>query len=894
MNMRPSPPPPRTRTLADLWLRLAAPLVPHDLRRDWLREWRAELAHMSRQAARAGRSADALCAWRAAGALPHAVWLRWDRWRIEMIWQDLKHAVRTLRSKPAFTAVTLATLALGIGGNAAIFGVVHAVLLRPLPFPEPERLVQVFKTTVQQPDRIGGSATPPDFTDWRRDNQVFTELSAHVEGSYALTGTGGAEQVPGAEVTGGFFPLLGTPAYAGRTITTGDDPAGARDVVVLSHGLWTRRFGADPALIGQTLQIDGVTREVVGVMPAGFQYPLQSELWIPLRFTERDLTTQRGAHYLDVLGRLRPGVSVEAARGDLRQIAATLAAAYPSTNRDSTASVIPLRDAVVRDTRQALFVLLGAVGLVLLIVCVNVAHLILIRAVGRQKEMAVRVALGASRSGLVRGLLVESLVLGAGGAVGGLILAYWSTAAIASLDAGLGVPLLSQTRLDATVVAFTFGISLAASVLFGTVPAWQATAISDFAARIRQAGGSTTSDPRRQRLRSGLIVAETMLAVVLLVGAGLLARSFDRLRSVDMGFATDSIQTFTINLPDTRYAQPAQRAAFVNTLLTRLAARPDVQAAGAIFGLPLSNFRYTISTSTIDGRTLADEEQTRLSLQVRVVTPDFFTAMTIPLTRGRAFSAADARGAEPVVILSESAADRIWPDGDPIGRHLELGTSLGQGLRAGGAVVGIAADVHGLGPSVPARPTIYLAHAQFPVSMVSVVLRTRGEPAAVIAPAASALRDLDPDVPMFRVRSMTQLVAAAVAQPRLYTVLIVCFATTAMLLAAIGLYGVLSFAVGQRTREIGIRLALGAGRGQVLRMVMAQAGRLALTGIFAGLLAAAAASRALRAQLFEVAPTDLTTYAVVSVALLAVALLASSLPAIRAARVDPIRAIRHE
>ena len=811
-----------------------------------------------------------------------------------MIWQDLRHAVRTLRSKPAFTAVTLATLALGIGGNAAIFGVVHAVLLRPLPFAEPERLVQVFKTTVQQPDRIGGAVTPPDFADWRRDNRVFSELSAHVEGSYALTGTGSAEQVPGAEVTGGFFAVLGIPAHAGRTITTDDDPVGGRDIVVLSHALWRRRFGADPALVGRTLQIDGVTREVVGVMPAGFQYPLQSELWIPLRFTERDLTTQRGAHYLDVLGRLRPEVSIAAARGEMRHIATALAAAYPSTNRDSTASLVPLRDAVVRDTRQALFVLLAAVGVVLLIVCVNVAHLILIRAVARQREMAVRVALGARRSGLVRGLLVESLLLGAGGGAGGLLLAYWSTAAIASLDAGIGIPLLSQTRLDATVVAFTFGISLAASVLFGTVPAWQATSIGDFADRIRQAGGSTTSDPRRQRLRSGLIVAETMLAVVLLVGAGLLARSFDRLRAVDLGFATDGIQTFTISLPEARYAQPEQRAAFVNRLVEGLAGRPDVEAAAAIFGLPLSNFRYTISTSTIDGRRLTDEEQTRHSLQVRVVTPDVFAAMTIPLTRGRAFSTGDVRGTEPVVILSESAAARLWPDGDPIGRHLELGTTLGQGLRAGGVVVGLAADVHSLGPSVPIRPTIYLAHAQFPVSTVSVVLRTSGEAAALIAPAASALRDLDPDVPMFRVRSMEQLVAASVAEPRLYTVLIACFATTALLLAAIGLYGVLSFAVGQRTREIGIRMALGAGRGHVLRMVMWQAARLASIGIIAGLAVAAVASRALRAQLFEVTPTDLATYLIVSGALLAVSLLASSLPAIRAARVDPLRAIRHD
>jgi len=875
-------------------LRLAAPLVPGALRRDWLAEWRAELAHMALRADHAGRSSGARRAWRAAGALPHAVWLRCDQWSIDMIWQDLKHAIRTLLSKPGFTAATLATLALGIGGNAAIFGVVHAVLLRPLPYPEPDRLVQVFKTAVQQPDRIGGTASPPDFTDWRRDNVVFSELSAFVEGSYALTGDGPAEQVPGAEVTGGFFAVLGTAPQFGRAITTADDPVGGRDVVVLSHALWTRRFGADASLIGRSLQIGGVTREVVGVMPAGFAFPLQSELWIPLRFTEKDLTTQRGAHYVDVLGRLRPDVTVERARGDMRNIAASLAASFPSTNRDSTASVVPLRDAVVRDTRQALVVVLAAVGLVLLIVCVNVAHLVLIRAVGRQREMAVRIALGAGRGGLVRGLLTESLLLGVAGGAGGLVLANWATALIASLDPGIGIPLLNQTRLDSTVVLFTFGISILASVLFGTVPAWQATAIRDIGLRIRQSGGSTTGDSTRQRLRSGLIVAETMLAVVLLVSAGLLARSFERLRAVDLGFSTDAVQTFTITLPEARYTEPGQRAEFVETLLTRLGTVPNVTSAGAIFGLPLSNFRYTISTSTLDGRKLTEDEQTRLSLLVRVVTPDFFKALQIPITRGRSFSAADRRGTEPVAILSESAAATLWPDTDPLGHHLEIGTSLGQGTRAGGAVVGIAGDVRSLGPSVPVRPTIYLAHAQFPMDMVSVVLQARGTPESLLGPAARALRELDPDVPMYRVRSMEQLAASAVAQPRLYTILIVCFATTALLLAAIGLYGVLSFAVGQRTREIGIRMALGAGRGQVLRMVMGQAGRLALTGISAGLLAAAMASQALRSQLFEVAPTDVRTYAFVSLVLLAVALMASWVPAMRAARVDPLRAIRHD
>jgi len=882
------------RRWVEAWLRLAAPIVPHDRRRDWLREWRAELAFAQAQASRKGRHAASVT-WRAAGALPHAIWLRWDQWRVDMIWQDLKHAVRALRAKPGFTFVTVLTLALGIGGTAAIFGAVHAVLLRPLPYPDAGRLVQVFKTTVTQPDRVGGTVSPPDFVDWRRDASAFTELAALVEIEYPLTGRGAAEQVRGAAVTGGFFAVLGTPALLGRTLTTADDPIGSREVVVLSQAIWRRRFGADRGLIGQQLVIDGVPREVVGVMPDGFEYPLQSEFWLPLRFTARELETQRGAHYIEVVGRLKDGTPLEEARAGMRAIAGRLAQEFPRTNRDASASVHPLREALVGDVRDSLFVLLGSVGLVLLIVCVNVASLVLIRAVGRSREMAVRVAMGANRVTLVRGLIVESLVLGLAGGATGLVLASWATTLIRSLDPSIGIPLLNHTRLDYTVVAFTFGVSLFAAVLFGTLPAWQATTIGDLVKRIRAEGGSTTSDPRRLRLRSGLIVAETTLAVVLLVGAGLLARSFERLLSVDLGFTTAGVQTFSLSLPEGRYATPSQRAEFVDQLVTRVAQQPGVERAGAVFGLPLSNFRYGISTSTRDGLTLADEEQERLVLQVRVVTPDYFAAMGIPVVRGRGFTATDRAGGAPVAVLNQAAAARLWPGTDALGHSLEVGTRLGQGGgRAGGTVVGIAGDVHDYGPAARVAPTLYLAHGQFPVDSVTVVARGNGDPATLVEPMRVTLRQLDADVPMFRVRSMAQVAANAVAQPRLYLVLIACFATTAMLLAAVGLYGVMAFAVGQRTREIGIRLALGARRGAVLGMVMRQAGVLAVAGVVTGLTVAALASRVLRSQLFEVAPTDGATYVVVAAVLLAVSLFASWIPARRAARVDPLTALKHD
>jgi putative ABC transport system permease protein len=880
----------------DLILRAAAPIVPHAIRREWLREWRAEFAHIAARAARLNKPVPVASLPRALGAIAHAAWLRWDRWRIEMIGQDIKHAIRALKAKPGFTAVTLLTLAIGIGGTTAIFGAVNAVLLRPLPYPESDALVRVYKVPLKELERIGGAVSPPDFTDWRRDNAVFTELAAYDNDSLALTGNGAAEQIPTGEVTGGFFTVMGTTPMLGRPITTADDPMGARAVVVLSHALWVRRFGANPAIVGQSLVIDGIPHEVIGVMPAGFQYPLRSEMWTQLRFSAKDLETQRGANYIQVIGRLKSGISLDRSREDMRAIGARLAQDFPRTNRETTAMVQPLRETMVRNVRQSMFVLLGAVGLVLVIVCVNIAGLVLIRSLGRSRELAVRVAMGAGRITLVRALFVESLLLGLAGGAAGLVLAYWATAAIAALDPSIGVPLLNQTRLDTVVIGFALVVAVMASVVFGTLPAWQASGIGEVVMRIRAEGGSTTSDPKRQRMRSLLIVAETTLAVVLLVGAGLLARSFDRLLSVDLGFSADAVQTFNIALPDVRYAQPVQRQAFVQTLLERAATVPNLESAGAVFGLPLSSFQFGISTSTRDGATLSDDEQDALTLQIRLVTPDYFKTMGIPIVKGRGFTAGDRMGAQAVAMLNETGAARVWPKQDALGRHLQIGTRFGMGGdRAGGTVIGIVGDVRDYGPAAPVAPTLYLSHPQWPVGGVSIVAKARnGDPSSLVQPMRTLLQELDPDVPMSAVRSMEQLSSAAVAQPRLYLVLIASFAGTAMLLAAIGLYGVLAYAVGQRTREIGIRLALGAKRGEVLRMVMTQAGRLAVAGVAIGLAAAVIASRALRSQLFQIAPTDTLTYVAVGAGLLIVALLASWIPARRASRIDPLTALRHD
>jgi putative ABC transport system permease protein len=427
------------------------------------------------------------------------------------------------------------------------------------------------------------------------------------------------------------------------------------------------------------------------------------------------------------------------------------------------------------------------------------------------------------------------------------------------------------------------------------MPAWHATSITDVVSRIREEAGSTTSDPKRQRTRSLLIVAETTLAVVLLVGAGLLTRSFARMLAVDLGFSADAVQTFSIALPESRYGQPQLRQEFVDTLFARIATRPDVESVGGITGLPLTNQRFGISTSAIDGVTLSDDEQDRLTFQVRIVTPDYFKTLGIPITLGRAFVASDRLGSQPVALLNEAAVQRLWPGGNALGHQMEIGTGFGMGRgRAGGTIVGVVGDVREYGPASRPAPTLFLAYGQWPVDAMSIAVKARGEPSTVIEPTRGLLRDMDPDVPMYAVRSMQQIRDIAVAQPRLYLTLIACFAITAMLLAAIGLYGVLAYAVGQRRREIGIRLALGASRGEVLRMVMSQAGKLVMAGVAIGLVAAALASRLLRAQLFEVAPTDMVTYVLVALGLSIVSLVASWIPARRASRIDPMTALRQD
>ena len=873
---------------ADAVVRLAVWLVPDDLRREWQHEWAAELA-----ARRQRGWTERRLAVRALGSWIHAAWLRADRWRWDVIWHDVRYAARFLQKRPGFTLIAVLSLAIGIGANAAIFGAVRAVLLRPLPFPDPDRLVTLATTTHGRPDVRRGASSPPDFTDWRNDIKELESLAAISVDAAALTGDGPAEQVPSANVTGDFFHVLGIAPLFGRTIDREDDPIGSPNVVVLGYGLWQRRFGGRADVIGTTVMLDGRPTRIAGVMPDGFAYPLESQLWLPLRFTADDLETQRGAQYLDVIGRLQKRVGLEAAAEALRRYAQQLAEQYPSTNRDRTVALNSMHDALVGDVRPALLIMLAAVGFVLLIVCVNVANLALTGALGRQRELAVRTALGAGRARLARGLLIESALLAVMGGASGLLVAVWGTRLIAALDAGVDIPLLDQTRVDLPVAVFTVVTSALSALLFGTLPAWQAANRLDIVRGIREDGGSTTGDRNRQRLRSSLIVVEAALSVVLLVGAGLLMRSFLGLTAVDLGFDPARIQTFSLSLPATSYATPAARASRVDALLARIAARPDVAAASAVFGLPLSGFSYSISTSTIDGRRLDDDEQMRRLVQLRVVTPDYFRVMGIPMREGRSFEPADGRGAPPVIVVNLAAARLLWPEHPPIGRNITLGTRLGQGeLSAGGTVVGVVGDVHDRGPGVPARATVYLSHPQFPVEYVSVAVKAQGEPTALIEPLRQIVAEQDASLPLFRVRTMEQLARDAVAQPRLFLLLLGIFAMSSVLLAAIGIYGVIAHAVSQRTREIGLRIALGAGRGDVLRLVIGQALMLAVCGLALGFVLGAGAGRLMRGLLFGVEPFDPITFAAAGAGFVVVTLVASATPAIRAARVDPADALR--
>ena len=812
--------------------------------------------------------------------------------RINMItdlWQDLRYSTRTLLKKPGFTLIAVVTLALGIGANTAIFSVVHSVLLRPLPFPEPERLVVLATTGVGATYRAG--VAYPDYVDWRTRAQSFEDTACFLNTGFNLAGVEPPVGVPGRRVNWNFFPMLGVKPQLGRLFAEPDDQPGAAPTALISHGLWREKFGGDAAVIGKTISLDGNQFEVIGVLPPGFELLRRDDIYVPLGlwFTPDHNILKRSNQFpLYVLGRLKRGVTEEQARTELAAVAAQLAREYPTTNTNRSATAVGLADLQVENVRPVLLVLLGAVGCVLLIACVNVANLMLVRAAGRERELAVRLALGAGRGRIVRQLLTESLLIAALGGAAGLLLGAWG---ISSLTALVPPDLLQldQVRLNQTVLLFTLIVSVLTGLLFGLLPALHA-ARTDLNTSLKE-GGRSVAGSAWERARKGLLVAEVGLALVLLVGAGLMLRTLHQLTRVDPGFNAANLLAVQFALPGRVY-NIERRLEFFRECRTRIEALPGVRSAAFVMSLPIVGSNWG-SPFIVADKAVPPPGQ----LPYAAFTPvgaNYFETMGIRLLGGRAFTEAEMTDAPPVTVINESLARRLWPGEDPIGKRLRQGNAESQ--AAWREVVGVVADVKLNGVDQDAPLHVYLPLAQRNSANVGLVVHTTGDPLALASTVERAIHALDKDLPV-RSRSMAQLMGNAVARQRLTLALLVGLALLALLLAGVGIYGVMSYAVEQRTHEIGIRVALGAQTSDVLRLVVRQGMMLASVGVVMGVATALALARLMTsfsALLYGVKPTDPATFALIALLLLLVALLACWIPARRATKVDPLTALRYE
>jgi predicted permease len=814
---------------------------------------------------------------------------------MQILLQDLRYALRQLLKNLGFTAVAVLTLALGIGANSAIFSVVDAVLLRPLPFHDPGRLVVVRTTEPGRVDDIGVSY--PSFLDWRSQSHVFEGLSVYREDDFTLTGRSEPAHLTGAVVSANMFSVLGVTPELGRDFIADEDkPSGTGLPILLSHSLWQSRFGSDPKIVGQNVTLDGQPFTVVGVIPAGFQFPVQRtpvEFWTTIALDAQSsngsppMTSQRGAAYLDVIARLKPQITLANAQTEMAGIQGALNRQYPE-HRPKGISLVWEADAVVGDMRKGLFVLLGAVGLVLLIACANLSNLLLARAAARTREISVRTALGATRWMIVRQLLTESMLLAAAGAAAGLGLAMWGIKFLTAL-APEDLPRIIESGLNLQVLVFTALVAILTSVLFGLVPALQA-AKPELAACLKEGGRGGTETPTRGRMRSALIVTEMALAMVLLVGAGLLLRSLLGLGKVDPGFAKDHVITFGLDLP-VRYGQP-ERVQFYRRLLEVARAAPGVRSASAAFPLPLSGGDVKTSFD-VEGRPVKLGERPVTTLHI--IDDQYFHTLGVPLLRGREFNLQDdAAGATPVVIISQRLAKEIFAGDDPIGRRIKPDISSGHGEAPMRTVVGVVGDVKAEGLSAPTIMESYVPYAQLPFAPMSVLVRTEIPPDDLVPTLTKEVQSLDSDLPLLHVKTLDEYVSESIVGTRFEAVLLGIFGALAFVLTAVGLYGVISYTVVQRTREMGIRLALGAERGAILGMVVKNGALLACAGAVIGLAAASLLTQLIATLLFGVGPKDPLTFLCVPVALITVAMVASYIPARRAAKVDPMVALRYE
>jgi putative ABC transport system permease protein len=797
--------------------------------------------------------------------------------------RDLQYGIRMLVRSPGFTAVAVITLALGIGANTMIFSVVNAVLLSPLPFPDSSRLVRLGESHA----KYKANFTYASFRDLGSETESLENIAAARFWSDNLTDGGEPEQISVMLVSANFFPALGIPPQLGRTFLPEEDAPGRDNVVVISHGLWQRRYGGDPNLVGKTIKFGARDLTVIGVMPRGFQsnvlFAGQYELWAPLS-ASGSLRDNRRSHLLAVIARLKPRATVAQAEAELAALAKDIERQNPGVDDPELGvTVIGLQERLVAPMRPALLVLLCAVGCVLLIACANVANLLLARSAAREREMAIRLALGASRWRITSQLLTESALLGIAGGAAGLLLAVWGVDSITAL-APANLPRINEVRIDGPVLGFTLVTSILTGILFGLAPALQLPRMSIH--EVVKDGGRGSTGARRRWLRHFLVVSEVAAALVLLIGSGLLINSFWRLQQVDSGF--DPRNVLTLNLTLSRYSTTEQQVAFFNEVLARASQVPGARAVGLTSTLPLRGGPATEFVIEDRPPVNAGEEP---SADIRIIDPNYFRVMGIPLRAGRPFAQSDSTAAPKVMVINESMARRFWPDQDPIGQRV---TMRDWGPPLTGEIIGIAADVKADGLDSEARPMIYWHYTQFPQIFSNIVVRTDGDPLGVVGAIKSQIYSVDPAQPVASVATMEQVLADSVATRRFNMLLISIFAALALALAAIGIYGVISYTVSQRTHEIGIRVALGAQGSHVLKLVVGQGMILALAGVGVGLGAAAGLTRLMSSLLFGVNPIDGVTFAVVSVVLTGVALAACIVPARRAAKVDPMVALRCE
>jgi len=803
---------------------------------------------------------------------------------MQTIWQDLRYGLRMLAKRPGFTVVAVFTLALGIGANSAIFSVVNGVLLRPLPLEAPERLIKIWEML---PSGGQGTASAPNLKDWREQNTVFNGIAAFQFSSFNLHGQESPERLSGAIVSPNFFDMVGVRPQLGRAFQTGEDEAGRNRVALLSHRLWQRAFGGDTGVVGKEIPLNGENYTVIGVMPPDFRFPSrQTELWVPLVIPP-DLVDSRDNHWMFTLARLKPDVGFEQAREQMVSIAKRLERQYPDAQAGRSVFLIPLQEETVQNVRPALRALMFAVGFVLLIACANVANLLLARATSRRREIAVRTALGAGRLRLVRQLLTESLLLALAGGAIGLALAKWGVEALLVL-AGNFLPRANEVGLDWRVAAFTAALSLMTGLFFGLIPALQSSRV-ELQSALKEGSGAG-GGAQTNLLRGALVVVEVAATLVLLIGAGLLIKSFIRLYETDLGFKAENVLTMSLALPKAKYPDAQATAIFYQTLLERVGSLPGARSAGVINYLPLQQSGFN-GDITIEGQGPYEPGRAPWA-EFRAISPDYFRTMSVPLISGRFYTAQDQSNSTPVVIVNQTLARRYLSGQDPIGKRIRV---IGNDWRT---VVGVVGDVRQSGVTQAARAEVFVPITQAvytPLTQtMSLAVRADAEPEALVSAVRNAVRGIDPAQPVFNIKTMEAVVADSVSDRRLNMLLLGIFASVALTLSVIGIYSVMSYTVSQHTREIGIRMALGARPTDVLKLVVGQGMSLTLVGVGLGVAGAFGLTRLMATLLYGVTATDPLTFAVVSALLMVVALLACCVPARRATKVDPMVALRTE